>query len=81
MSGERDRILTFLVSGSLIKLTVDTIGSCLIVMKKVDNLEDFIRLEVIHLFERLDVLRDIGQPADGHRDPLRLATVNSLGQV
>ena len=36
-------------------------------MQHVDDLEDFVGLEVVHLFQGLDVLRDVREPADRHR--------------
>ena len=36
-------------------------------VQHVNHLEDFISLEVIHLFERLYVLRNVREPAYRHR--------------
>ena len=36
------------------------------IVEHVYNLEDLIRLEVVHLFQSLDVLRNIREPADRH---------------
>ena len=39
---------------------------CLAIVEHIDYLEDFVSLEVIHFFESLDMLRNIGKPANGH---------------
>ena len=46
---------------------VSVLDRLLTAVQHVDDLEDFVGLEVVHLFQGLDVLRDVREPADRHR--------------